>query len=267
MIFKPGEETSKAFPCQIIRRLAGGCMAEVYLAGLCNTEHLVAVKGVSRKAHQVKRDILLEEALMLKKLRHEGIPEYYGFFEEEDRLYYIMSYQKGEGMDRLVREKKDTYLTDRQICEVALQICRILAYLHQKGIVHGDLKPSNLLVAEGLVTLLDFGTAEYMDKPKEKYKFQGTLGYAAPECWHREEKRLSPATDIFAFGATLFYLLEGCEPRKYFGNFILSEENAQKKNRWQPVLDKCCAMEASKRYHSAAEMYKDINHIYTTLAI
>ena len=274
MIFKPGEEICAEFPCKIVQRLAGGSMAELYLANVKNTPHMVGIKGLGAQETQIKKEALSKEASVLNKLRHEKIPQFFGFFEEENRIYYVMSYQEGACLEQLVRRKCSLVLPEERVCNIALQLCGILAYIHKKEVVHGDIKPANLLLSEyGDLTLLDFGTAvfggEHMktDSDKSKYRFQGTLGFAAPECWHGGRVHLTPETDIFALGATLFYLLEGREPRECFGNFVLSEENQEKKNRWQPVLNKCCAMEASKRYHSAAEVYKDIKQIYTTLAM
>ena len=260
MIFNPGDMTGQEFPCEIIKSLSGGHMAELYLAQVKNTNHLVVVKEVSGKATQLQKETLLREGQILQQVRMEGIPEFYGYFEEQGRCYYIMSYHKGMDLEQYMLCHKS--ISEKLTLQIAVNTCRILAYLHQKGIVYGDLKPSNLLLeADGNITLLDFGAAEFMDQARKKIYFQGTLGYAAPECWHRGEITLSPATDIFALGATLFYLLEGREPRECYGNFVLSGDKTQKKNRWQSVLNKCCALDTRNRYRSAAEVYKDISQI------
>lgn len=268
MIFKPGEEICADVPCKIIKRLAGGSMAELYLASVKNTSHKVVIKGLSAQETQTGREALAGEASVLHKLRHDKIPQFFGFFEEETRIYYVMSYEEGSSLEQLVRKKGNLCLTESKICDVGLQLCGIFAYIHKKGLVHGDVKPANLMLSErGDLTLLDFGTAVWLKDNQSKYRFLGTLGFAAPECWHGGRVHLTPETDIFAMGATLFYLLEGREPRECFGNFCLSDIDQEKKNRWQPVINKCCAMEASKRYHSAAEVYQDIKQIYTTLAM
>lgn len=255
MLFESGDWTNEGFPCEILYRLRGGHMAELYVAKLRSTQHLVVLKAVSKDG--LAQSFLRREAEILKKLRLDGIPEFYGCFEDAERIYYIMSYHKGMNLEEYVQKKG--CMTEMLVQEIALEICRILAYLHSDriSVVHNDLKPANLLLQEdGSIVLLDFGLAEYLRGNKEKLFFQGTLGYAAPECWHRDAQKMSPATDIFSLGATLFYLLEGREPKDFYGKFWLGEGDAQKKNRWQTVLNKCCALDIQKRYQSAAEVYE-----------
>lgn len=260
MLFKTGEWTRGKLICRIEERLPGGHMAELYVAKLRNTEHLVVVKAV--EAEGVPRELLMREAEILGRLRQEGIPELYGCFEDAGKSYYIMSYYKGMNLEQYVLE--NGCMSERMVQKVTVDICRSLAYLHSKRIqvIHNDLKPANLILQEdGHVVLIDFGLAERLSEVRTNISFQGTLGYAAPECWHREKGKLCPATDIFALGATVFYLLEGRNPREHFGKFELSAENRQKKNRWQSVLNKCCALDVCKRFQSAAEVYEAVSKI------
>lgn len=266
MLFEMGDWTSPAFACEILGSLSGGHMAELYLARLKNTEHLVAVKAVQNGT--AAQSLLRREAQVLHGLRQEGIPEMYGYWEEEDKSYFIMSYHKGRNLEEYIRQKG--CMQEEQVQQIAMELCRILAYLHSKrvAVIHNDLKPANVLLQEsGQVILLDFGLAEHINASREKLYFQGTLGYAAPECWHREADNICPATDVFALGATLFYLLEGREPKACYGKFQLSEEICLQKDRWQPVINKCCALDIRKRYQSAAEVYEVIKKIYTTSAM
>ena len=208
---------------------------------------------------QQQIEALTREAQILKQLRLEGIPEFYGYFEEPDRKYFIMSYHEGVSLEQYVLTHHE--LPEESIRDMAIQICRIFAYLHRKDIVYGDLKPSNLLIEpDGRMVIIDFGMATQIAERRQEKVFKGTLGYAPPECWHSDMK-LTPATDIFALGAALFYLLKGREPRDCYGDFVLSGEHIQKKNRWQPVLDKCCALDSTKRYQSAAEVFEALRKI------
>ena len=260
MLFEVGEWTSNEFPCEILYRLAGGHMAELYVAKLKNTEHLVVVKAVSSK--NMSQRFLLREAKVLSGLRKEGIPEMYGCFREAEKIYYIMSYHKGMNLEQYIQ--KNGCMTEVQVWKMTMGICRILAYLHDRriAVIHNDLKPANIWLQEdGQVVLLDFGLAEHMTGEREKIYFQGTLGYAAPECWHRDTAEIGPATDIFALGATIFYLLEGREPKDCYGKFVITGDDVHKKNRWQSVLNKCCALEVRKRYQSAAQVYEALNKI------
>jgi serine/threonine-protein kinase len=258
MLFKLHDWTSAEFPCEILDPISGGYMAELYIARLKNTAHLVTVKAVGKER---KEQMLLEkEVECLQKMRWEGVPEVYGYFQDEDRSYYVMSYHKGMNLERHIMEYG--LLEEKMVQKVILKLCGILAYMHSDRIamVHNDIKPANILLQEdGEVTLLDYGLAESVGEMKHNVEFHGTLGYAAPENWHREKFQITPAGDIFSLGVTLFYLLEGKEPRRFYGRFSLTKE--EKKNRWQSVLDRCCALDVRKRYQSAAQVYEVISKI------
>ncbi len=262
MLFKIGDWTSFEFPCEIVEELSGGNMAELYVARLKATNHRVVVKASAMEAG------LYREARLLSHLWWNGVPRMFGYFREPERSYYIMSWHEGSNLERYV--KNEGRMALKWVRHIGVELCRILIYLHsEKSVVHNDLKPANILFSEkGEVALVDFGLAEGADflMPSyfERVRFQGTPGYAAPECWHREKRQLFPATDIFALGATLFYLLEGKEPRECYGRFVLSDssfENLQKKNSWQAVLDKCCALDIRKRYQSTAQVYEALKKL------
>lgn len=256
MIYRPGDITSEAFPCEIVRRLPGGFMAEVYLAQLQNTNHFMVVKGVSQEAPESLKEVLKREAGMLQKIRLETIPEIYGYFEDKQKRYYIMSYYEGSNAEELVLKG---YLVEKQIKMIALGLCRTLAYLHKKGIIYGDLKPSNVLLSKGRVILLDYGAAMFLEEVGQNIYFQGTAGYAAPEWFGGRSRHVTCLVDVFSLGATLYRLLEGQEPKKHYGRLILTD--IQKKNRWQSVLDKCCAPEPENRYRSMTQLYNVISKI------
>lgn len=256
MIYKAGDMTSKEFPCEILRRLPGSAMAEVYLAKLQNTNHLVVVKGVAQNAPKSVKEVLKREARILQTIRLETIPEIYGYFEDGQKQYYIMSYHLGSNLGEMLMKEG---LTEKQIKKIALSVCRTLIYLHKKGIVYGDLKPANIILSEEGVTLLDYGMAVCLDETQSDIYFQGTFGYAAPECFRGGTGCATYLADVFALGATLYRLLEGQEPKKHYGRLILTD--IQKKNRWQSVLNKCCALEPENRFQSVAQIYDAISKI------
>ena len=258
MLFREHDWTELEFPCEIICPISGGHMAELYVARLKNTSHMVVVKAVGRDEKEQK--LLEREVKYLQKMHWEGIPEVYGYFRDERRSYYIMSYHKGVNLEKYVMEHGP--IEERGVKKMAMELCSILAYIHSDrvSLVHNDIKPSNILLQEDdKVILLDFGLAEKMGDIRSDIYFHGTLGYAAPETWHREKYRISPAEDIFSLEVTLFYLLERKEPKECYGRFLISEK--EKKNRWQSVLDKCCALDVRKRYQSVAQLYEAISKI------
>lgn len=256
MLFETGKMTTEIFPCEVLYRIEGGRMAELYLARLQNTTHLVAIKAVLN--HTTEADILEKEAALLRQLWHPQIPHMYMYVQEEEKRYYIMSYHKGITLEQYV--KQYGRMQEEAVCKTALGLCRVLHYLHSREVLvlHHDIKPSNILLDEtGKVMLLDFGAAQKITGQAETNAdhIQGTLGYTAPECWHTAQSQ-TIQSDLFSFGATLYYLLEAKSPKMCYGNFVLSQETLQKKNSWQAVLDRCCALKKENRYESTAQIYE-----------
>lgn len=310
MIFRPGDRAVEVLPLEVVKRLAGGSMAELYLAQIKNTTHFAVIKAVSREKLQQGK-ILQRESAVLSRLRFAGVPEWYGYAEDEKKQYYVMAYYEGKTLEELcgkgtiyggacpketacgIAWQKDVLcrkepvkaerMKDRSMAQkkkLALQLCEILYYLHQKGIVHGDIKPSNiLLTGEGNVVLLDYGTA--VDLRGERYEaaFLGTAGYAAPECLLGKQTDVTCLADLYSLGVTLRCLPEDVclEAQKadsvallpevgvrdvtspsVVGKGVSRDLEAQKKNRWQSVLNKCCALNPEKRYQSIAQVYNEI---------
>lgn len=235
MIFKPNAYTEEVLPCRVLYKIYGSAMAEVYLAQLVNTTHYVVIKGISEDAPESLREAFRREIAVLGQLHREGIPEFYGWAEEKERSYFMMSYHMGDNLDKLMQKRK---LSEQEVQRLAEKLCGILAYLHQKGIAHGDIKPANLIWQDEKVVLLDYGTATFTGKETE-VMWSGTTGYAPPGGMNSKE------ADIYALGMTLRNLLG----------------EKQKKNRWRPVLEKCCTPKPSQRFRSVAELYETLHQI------
>ncbi len=258
MLFKKGEVTNGALRCEIMKPVSKGRMSELYLAKLKNTELKLMVK-VAGKDELWQRN-LKQEAELMSRLRFAGIPEMLDFVKEQERSYYIMSYHEGITLTQYMQRYPQ--ISQQTVMKIAKSVCRILTYLHEREvpIIHSDIKPANILLQKNEVILLDFGVAQEMAGQCKNTYFQGTLGYAAPECWQKSFQ-VCPATDIFALGATMYCLLEGKEPTQCFGKYELSGKSENKKNRWQPVLKRCTALDVQDRYQSVAQLYNDLTKI------
>jgi serine/threonine-protein kinase len=149
------------------------------------------------------------EATILQKLRHPRIPRVYSHFTDEGRHYLTMDFVRGDDLESII-ERQQT-IPENEMLEWAGQICDVLDYLHKEGLVYRDVKPSNIMIdhADGGVKLVDFGIAKIL-KPSERGGTQiGTPGYAPPEQY---QGLATPASDIYALGATLHHLLTGRDP-------------------------------------------------------
>lgn len=178
--------------------LATGGSAQIWLAH-DDAGNEVALK-VARREHD--RATLKREAALLEQAAHPGIVRMLA--SDPDGAWIALERVRGLLLDDWAKERSPEALV-----RVAFDLVDALAHLHAQGIVHGDLKPSNVLVdPDGNVKLLDLGIASFGDEEPET--FRGTLGFAAPELLRKE--RPTEATDLYGLGAMLYTCLTGRTP-------------------------------------------------------
>jgi serine/threonine protein kinase len=149
------------------------------------------------------------EAATLRQLAHPRIPRVYGSFNDEGRHYLVMEFVRGEDLDELVA--REGAQPEARVLEWADELCDVLGFLHDQGVIYRDMKPSNVMLEQpgGTIKLIDFGIAKLF-QPTERGTQIGTPGYAPPEQYQGLATRLS---DIYAIGATLHHLLSGRDPQ------------------------------------------------------
>ncbi len=149
------------------------------------------------------------EAELLQQLRHPRIPRVYSHFTDEGRHYLTMDFIRGEDLEQII--EREGRIDERRVLRWADEICDVLGYLHGKGLIYRDMKPSNVMIEpSGDVKLIDFGIAKVF-KPTERGTQIGTPGYAPPEQY---QGLATPQSDIYALAATLHHLLTGRDPTK-----------------------------------------------------
>jgi serine/threonine protein kinase len=195
--------------------LRKGEFGAVYLVRQRGEEHtLFALKEVIHP-NKGDRDRFAFEGEVLTRLNHQALPRVHRVFENDrlKRVYLLMDYIKGHNLEVLRREQPGTCFPLPQVLVLLAPIVDALRYLHAQGppIVHGDIKPANILVpvGGGEATLADFGSAkEYV--PGTATTFLGrSSGYTAPEQYRTGT---TPSTDLYGLGATLYVLLTGSAP-------------------------------------------------------
>jgi serine/threonine-protein kinase len=147
------------------------------------------------------------EVQALDRLRHPAIPRLLSLGEINDRPFYVMDLVPGETLAALSEAKRK--LDSSLVVEVGLAIARALEHVHARGMVHRDVKPSNVLVTEGGARLLDFGLACRRGEVSPETAV-GTPGYMSPELARGE--RASAEADVYSFGAMLYFTLTGHYP-------------------------------------------------------
>ncbi|HMQ35166.1 MAG TPA: serine/threonine-protein kinase [Chloroflexaceae bacterium] len=153
------------------------------------------------------------EAGLLATLQHPAIPKVYDFFEERGRVYLVLELIPGHDLETVLEEAKAP-LDEIRVARWAAQICDVLSYLHNhkpEPIVFRDMKPSNVMVADGeRIVLIDFGIARNLNRSDRKGTMIGTEGYSPPEQYRGVAE---PVGDLYALGATMHHLLTNTDPR------------------------------------------------------
>jgi serine/threonine-protein kinase len=201
------------WPFELLDKLGEGGMGVVYRARYVKNDRQVAVKLLPPS---IKDETLLarfeREMQLLKTLRHPNIVHTFGGKCEGDQRFYAMELVEGGTIDEVLHDRGrlsvDTTVT------YALQMCSALAYAHDKGIVHRDVKPGNFLIAgDGTIKLSDFGlaTVQAGNRLTATGKTMGTFRYMAPE-QIRGKPEPCPQTDLYALGVVFFEMLTGKTP-------------------------------------------------------
>jgi tRNA A-37 threonylcarbamoyl transferase component Bud32 len=199
---------------ELVDVLGQGGMSVVFKARHKMTEQEVALKILPPElaAHSQVKSRFLEEAKALAALDHPNIVHLYNFGQENGSFVLAMQYVQGRTWERLILENKR--LDWKASCKIALDVLKALEYAHGRGVIHRDMKPSNVLVREsdGAATVMDFGIAKMTTSTKLTATGQtmGTVRYMSPEQVRGQETDLR--TDIYSLGATLYESLVGDTP-------------------------------------------------------
>jgi eukaryotic-like serine/threonine-protein kinase len=192
----------------LVRELGRGGFGVVYEALDRQLGRLVAFKAIrpgTRLRTRFRQESLRREAETAAQLSHPNIATLHDAGQSEHGPYLVFELLEGETLrDRLDRGP----LPVHQGVRVAIEVARALAYAHASGVVHCDLKPSNVFLGEGGVKVLDFGIARVFGEARAGSG--GTPAYMAPEQWRGEREH--PQTDVFALGAMLHEMLTGDLP-------------------------------------------------------
>ena len=146
------------------------------------------------------------EAGILAALAHPNIVRCFGI---SGSRYLLMEYLEGPSLHRLVKRLPKQRLGTNDALRISIYIGAALSHVHERGLMHLDVKPSNIVVVNGRPILCDFGIARWQAEPRPS-SVLGTQGYAAPEECLLED--ITPAADIFSLGVTLYELLTGKMP-------------------------------------------------------
>ena len=201
---------------KILGKLGAGAMASVFKARQLSLDRLVAIKVLPRKftSNQQFIERFYAEGRAAAQLNHPNIVQAYDVGKAGEYHYFVMEFVDGRtAYDDIAKNKR---YTEKDAIEVALQIAESLQHAHERGLIHRDVKPKNIMITkEGVAKLADMGLARAISDKEaaeaEAGKAFGTPYYISPE-QIRGEKNITPAADIYSLGATLYHMVTGQVP-------------------------------------------------------
>ena len=262
---------------RVERSVGRGGMAEVFLAHDTLLDRPVALKVLfpeyATDPAFVER--FRREAQAAAGLQHPHIVAVYDWGKVNNTYFIAMEYVSGKTLADILADR--TQLTHTQAADIARDVASALAFAHDNGVVHRDIKPGNILVrADGVVKVADFGIARAMDSSTDQALTQtglvmGTASYLSPE--QAQGAQPDPRSDLYSLGVVMYEMVGGRPP--YVGENSLSiayqhvhsiPEPLKKLNQFVPlefeaVVAKCMAKSADMRYQNGQALIDDLRRV------
>ncbi len=255
---------------KIVQELGRGAMGVVYQAHDPQIDRLIALK-VLRQDRVTSDDFVkrfLKEAKAIGRLSHPGIVTVYDIGQDHGTIYIAMEYLDGTALDGVMAGQK---FSPEEIVDIGSQVASALDYAHQKGIIHRDIKPPNIIcTSNGTVKVTDFGIARIEDAAGQQQtkagEILGTPLYMSPE--QVSGMTVDGRSDIYSLGLILYELATGTRPFK--GSNLTTIFKAITQDIPQPVLElsqdipaelsstimQCLDKEPGNRYPSGEKLTK-----------
>jgi serine/threonine protein kinase len=193
----------------VIGHLSAGRLAELYqvwsTAYLCALTCKIILPQFAPTSKAARA--LIREATLLRRLAHPHIVHVFGQSIYDGRVFLLQEYLHGPSLLALIDAAPQRQVPTPDALKAILHLCAALAHLHERGYLHQDIKPANVLLRGGIPVLVDFDVAYRWQPGQTPRERCGTDPYMAPEQCLQEA--LSPATDLYSVGAVLYEMLTG----------------------------------------------------------
>lgn len=254
---------------EIVRELGRGGMGVVYYAKQVNVNRFVALKLVQTSNDAAMRRFRTESEAVAR-LQHPNVVQVFEVGEHEGQPFFSMEYADGGSLNERIAGE---WSTPRDAAVLVEKLARAMQQAHERGVIHRDLKPLNILLAkDGTPKIADFGLAKQLDDQSGETKTGAVLGtpsYMAPEQAAGQTKP-GPAVDVYGLGAIFYACLTGQAPfrgpnvAETLRRVIEDEPVSPRKDQPQIARDleticlKCLHKDPTRRYHSALELADDL---------
>lgn len=238
---------------QLIKKIHKGQLSHVYIIHNKDTQEPNILKAINKSQCVCYVDLM-------KKVSHPNIVKVHDIFETEKYIYIRKEFIKGDTLESFI--KKNGPLNEHAVIKIALQLCEILTYLHSMDsspVIYRDLKPANIMINEnGNITLIDLDSVrQYKEDANNDTVYIGTEGFASPEQYGYGQTDIR--SDIYTFGATLYYLLTDMKP-------VADKLNHDNIRKIRPdisislgkIIEKCTRFNPDNRYQNIHQLQKEL---------
>jgi serine/threonine-protein kinase len=236
-------------PFELRERVGHGGFGEVYRAYDSSLQREIAVKLLFPREGEwarVQEELLLREARAMARVTHSNLAPIYGVGSFEGRAGFWSAFIHGKTLSSLL--DINGRFGPQETILIGIDLCRAVTAVHAAGLLHCDIKTSNVMrEAGGRILLMDFGLTEQAAKPM---LLGGTPGYMAPELLAGEKATVR--TDVYALGVLLYHLLTACLPEPE--HWSLLEQRPDLPASLVEVVHRAMHADPAQRYGSAAEL-------------
>lgn len=247
---------------EVLNSIGVGGQGKAYLCRSLDSDHKYADIVLKETIIPVFADGLVrrkalesfeKEASLLKSLQNPGIVTLIDYFVEDHRAYLVLEHIDGCNLRDLVL--RDGPLPEEQVRSLAIQMCDILKYLHANSVVHRDFTPDNLILnSKGQLKLIDFNVAQQIQGGSSG-TIVGKHAYLPPEQFRG---KATSQSDLYAMGATLFFLLTGTDPEPISQSSPAKNNLASSSAAMDQLVKHATALQTNNRYKSAEEIEADL---------
>ncbi|MBS0196892.1 MAG: serine/threonine protein kinase [Planctomycetes bacterium] len=262
---------------KILSKLGAGAMATVFKAKQISLDRVVAIKVLPRKFTNNPQFIerFYAEGRAAAQLNHPNIVQAYDVGKAGDYHFFVMECVEGSTVyDEIIKNKR---YNEAEAIDITIQVAEALLHAHERGLIHRDVKPKNIMITKsGVAKLADMGLARAISDKEaaeaEQGKAFGTPYYISPE-QIRGEMNITPAADIYSLGATLYHMVTGAVPfdgknpsavmHKHLKAELVAPDHVNPKLSagLSEVIEMMMAKDVKARYRSCKDVIVDLKAV------
>ncbi len=254
---------------EVLEKIGQGGMGLVYRARDPELNREVAIKLLPRFESESSQERFGQEIEVLKRLEERAIVRFYEVGETGGRQFYVMEYVEAQNLQEWFKQEEEA-LEPKQAVRFVRDVAEVMNRVHQQGVVHADLKPSNIIGTLSKFKIADFGLARFTEEIGfDESQVAGTPAYMSPEQARGELP--TALSDIYSLGVILYEFLAGRRPvqansidellRKVrAGEYPpVNEANPKLNKDIVAVVKKAMALDPNKRYQNMNALFEDLN--------